>query len=375
MVVRLCTFAEPWGEDFFFVPQSRILVPGANLNSAFFARGRSAAVRWAVVFAVSFGGLPLAALPVFAQEKAKEEVPDSPAQVLVKQARVKIAEGQLDAAVQLCDQALALEANQPGAIVTKGMVHSAKRQFTEALAEYEKVSSLPGREPVKLLAKADAFTQKSRTLLQKGEALIHGNELLASKVSGYDKTKIMKQSDHTVDNIIAAVTHFAPPDVARQMLLRLSEYMVFDALIGNTDRHHENWGFRFKLTQLAGSYPLSIAPSFDHASSLGRECLDERCEKILRENKVAEYVRAGRGGVYWQASDAKGASPLKLVELASAKYPKFFAPALDKLCKLNEDDAWQIISRIPAHRASDVSKQLAHAIVCFSLTELRRLRT
>ena len=128
-------------------------------------------MRWAVVFAVSFGGLPLAALPVTAQEKAKEEIPDSPARVLVKQARVKIAEGQLDAAVQLADQALALEANQPGAIVTKGMVLQAKRQFTEAMAEYEKVSALPGREPATLLAKADAFTQKSRTLLQKGEAL------------------------------------------------------------------------------------------------------------------------------------------------------------------------------------------------------------
>ena len=63
------------------------------MNSAFFGRCRSAAVRWAVVFAVSFGGLPLAALPVIAQEKAKEEIPDSPARVLVKQARVKIAEG------------------------------------------------------------------------------------------------------------------------------------------------------------------------------------------------------------------------------------------------------------------------------------------
>lgn len=211
--------------------------------------------------------------------------------------------------------------------------------------------------------------------LETGEALIHGNELLATGVYGYDKTKIMRQSNHTVDNIVASVMHFARPDIARQMLLRLSEYMVFDALIGNTDRHHENWGFRFRLGHAEGEFPLSIAPSFDHASSLGRECLDERCNKILRENRVADYVRAGRGGVYWQATDAKGASPLKLVELASAKYPKYFAPALDKLCKLNEDNAWQIISRIPAHRASDVSKQFAHAIICFSLTELRRLRT
>ena len=123
--------------------------------------------------AVSWGGLSLTAHPIAAQEKekAKEEIPETPAQLLVKQARVKIDEGQFDAAIPLADQALALVANQPGAIVTKGMVLSAKRQFTEALAEYEKVTALPGREPATLLAKADAFTQRSHTLLAKGDAL------------------------------------------------------------------------------------------------------------------------------------------------------------------------------------------------------------
>jgi len=209
----------------------------------------------------------------------------------------------------------------------------------------------------------------------KGEALIHGNEILAVHVAHYDKTKIAKQSDHTVDNIISAVNRLFPHGGGQLILKQLAEYMVFDALIGNTDRHHENWGFRFRLESGNSSFPLTVAPSYDHASSLGRECLDDRCERILREKRVAEYVKGGRGGVYWQATDTKGANPLELVKLASAKYPKYFAPALEKLCKLNEDDAWQTINRIPAHRASDVSRQLAHAIVCFSLTELRRLQS
>ena len=89
--------------------------------------------------------------------------------------------------------------------------------------------------------------------------------------------------------------------------------------------------------------------------------------------KRVDRLRAAHGGVYWLATDAKGASPLKLVELASAKYPKYFAPALSKICRLTEGDAWQAICRVPATHASEVSKQFAHAIVCFSLNELKRL--
>ena len=208
-----------------------------------------------------------------------------------------------------------------------------------------------------------------------GEALIHGNEVLAVHVEHYDKTKIAKQSDHTVDNIIAAVSRLFPHGLDPSILKQLAEYMVFDALIGNTDRHHENWGMRFRLEANSDAFPLTVAPSYDHASSLGRECLDERCERILREKRVPAYVSGGRGGVYWQATDTRGANPLELVRLASAKYPRYFAPALEKICKLNEDDAWRIISRIPDQIASGISKQLAHAIVCFSLSELKRLQS
>ena len=44
-------------------------------------------------------------------------------------------------------------------------------------------------------------------------------------------------------------------------------YLVLDAVIGNTDRHHENWGLLLRRTETG--WKGQVAPSFDHASSLG----------------------------------------------------------------------------------------------------------
>ena len=210
---------------------------------------------------------------------------------------------------------------------------------------------------------------------QIGEALVHGNEVLAVNIKGYDKAKIAKQSDHTVHNIVGAISRLFPGGLAEPLLMRLAEYMVFDALIGNTDRHHENWGLNLRLGKDPRAFVMGVAPSFDHASALGRECLDERAAKLLDEGRVPQYVNAGRGGVYWEPLGNKGANPLALVKLAAGRYPTYFAPALAKVCKLTEDDARQMISRIPKNLASDVSKRLALAILVYSLSELKRIQT
>ncbi len=206
-----------------------------------------------------------------------------------------------------------------------------------------------------------------------GDALIHGNEVMAAYTAGYDRTKKLKQSDHTIANIIAAITALFTPDFADDALNQLAEYMVFDALIANTDRHHENWGLRYRKNLALTSPLLTIAPSFDHASSLGRELRDEARDQFLREDQIAKYVGKGRGGVYWSQTNSKGANPLELVKLAVAADERDFGPALRKICALTEDAAWSIINQIPCERASDVAKQFAHAMICFSLAELKKL--
>jgi hypothetical protein len=46
-------------------------------------------------------------------------------------------------------------------------------------------------------------------------------------------------------------------------------YLMLDALIGNTDRHHENWGARVLAGLGNGRRMAVLAPTYDHASSEG----------------------------------------------------------------------------------------------------------
>src|SRR5208337_1188487 len=45
----------------------------------------------------------------------------------------------------------------------------------------------------------------SLSFIGEDESLVHGNEILAGQIFGYDRQKKLRQSDHTFDNIVAAV--------------------------------------------------------------------------------------------------------------------------------------------------------------------------
>jgi len=56
-----------------------------------------------------------------------------------------------------------------------------------------------------------------------------------------------------------------------------------------------NWGILQKQTE-SGVTGI-VAPSFDHASSLGRELLDDRRQRLLSERQVGKYSEKARGGI------------------------------------------------------------------------------
>lgn len=196
-----------------------------------------------------------------------------------------------------------------------------------------------------------------------GEALIHGNEIMAWTVTGYDKTKTFRQSDHTIENIQAAIRALFGQDEtgAEGILTDLAGYMVLDALISNTDRHHENWGLRLRVE--AQSQVLRVAPSFDHASSLGRELRDERRAELLSANRIAWYLGKGKGGIFRDPDQRHGENPLRLVQVAARAYPSFFRPALERVDALNPESITRILAALPQQRASALAKQFAQSMI------------
>lgn len=213
-----------------------------------------------------------------------------------------------------------------------------------------------------------------RSFLKKDEILVHGNELLAGAIKGYDKDKQRGQADHHFRNIVTTIERWFPQDKVREReSLRIVGYLVFDALVGNTDRHHENWGVVLKPvlqpTAQDGAEPMvrfqvTLAPTFDHGSSLGRELLDDRARQMLADPQgMNRYLRKATGGIFEHEQASKGLSPIALVELIAASYPELVMPWRNRIAALPDDFAVPLLAGVPASCMSEASRDFVLAFL------------
>lgn len=228
---------------------------------------------------------------------------------------------------------------------------------------------------VELAEFADKLGSASRSFVRRKEGwnLVHGDELLAGHVIGYDREKTFRQSSHSISNIVQAISAVFPDKGAREVqLTQFAGLMVLDALIGNTDRHHQNWGILRRVAP-DGTIEQLLAPSFDHASALGRNVSAEERKRRLKEKTVLAYVRRGKGGIFWKSSENKGANPLALVELATQNWPVYFRPWLSRVQLLAESDFRAIVERIPDRWMDSSQKMFCLALLCSTCSELKKL--
>jgi hypothetical protein len=206
--------------------------------------------------------------------------------------------------------------------------------------------------------------------------LYHGNQVLAGKVLTYDPARRFRHHDHTLVNIFLALERmFLSPDSAERVKTSFAGYLVLDALIGNTDRHHENWGILRR--QVGGRWRGHLAPTFDHASSLGRELRDigegKTRTAILGQGRIRAYAEKAPGAIFWATTDKRGLSPLELVRRATARYPAIFRPALARLARLDNTKLGAILAQVPEDWMTPVAREFAATLVDYNLTQLRIL--
>jgi hypothetical protein len=163
----------------------------------------------------------------------------------------------------------------------------------------------------------------SRDLVGSEESreLILGNNLLVEADPTYPQVDRYHVAEHTIDRVFTAVggdyiglPRSCPIDPAIASPLDLFVgYLLLDALIGNTDRHHENWAVLLLDPNGEGRRAV-LCPTFDHASSLGYLLTDGEREKRLATRDqgytVSAYVRKGRSALYRTRDDDKPMSPL-----------------------------------------------------------------
>ncbi|WP_052550507.1 HipA domain-containing protein [Enhygromyxa salina] len=197
-----------------------------------------------------------------------------------------------------------------------------------------------------------------------GGDLIHGNELLWQMDSGYPREKIWRVSAHTVENVVHVLSSpslEAPASTVQQLGMTAAQvfvgYLALDALIGNGDRHHENWGL------LRFGDRVALAPTYDHASSLGRELRDEKRRASLVGHRVTSYAQRARSALYGSSSDSRPLSTHAAFWQASARVEGSRAAWVARVAGITPHALDQIIQRIPSGRISQEGRQFARRLM------------
>lgn len=193
-------------------------------------------------------------------------------------------------------------------------------------------------------------------------SLVHGNELLQEVDSSYPVAQLRGVSKHTVSAVLERLEPMQPP-VDNSELPSAADwfvgYLLLDAVIANSDRHHENWG----VLQQTSTDVRRLAPSYDHASSLGRELRDERRRERLAtrdpRHTVDFYIGRARSAIFHDVAAKKPLHPTEAFLLAKQYRARAGQAWLARLDDLSDNTFEDIVARLPDTIMSELSRRFA----------------
>lgn len=223
----------------------------------------------------------------------------------------------------------------------------------------------------------------SPSFLPNGGSLILGNEILGPMVPDYPQFQAFNVSQHTLDIVLTAISNsgvnlpldWIPPEGIQTAVATFVGYLLLDAWIGNSDRHHENWGFiETAPTSGIAQARRHLAPTYDHASSLGRELLDRKRQEKLNNRSVSAYATKCRSALYAQLGDKKALTPLDAFRVVAQSYPQAANVWLERLARVSLTDTLALFNRIPRQCISDIAIAFAQQILEINQRRLLFLR-
>lgn len=200
----------------------------------------------------------------------------------------------------------------------------------------------------------------SERFLSRDEQLLHGNELMLEADPAYPAHQLRRVKQHRVDAVLGCLAGMdgpgGEPDGARAAFVG---YLTLDAWILNVDRHHQNWA-----AIRGASGRLRLAPSYDHASSLGRELPAARHRERLttRDTRadLAAYIRKAKGGWFM---DGEAIHPVAAWVQAGQILPGAAGEWRERLAGVSVADMERALGESPAGWMPDDSANFVRALL------------
>ena len=215
----------------------------------------------------------------------------------------------------------------------------------------------------------------SKSMFKPGhEELIEGGKYLQAFDNTFDPANMQLRKMYSFQLIESALKFFGYEKNIKDII----EILVFDALIGNSDRHQENWAFITELSLISSSlknfedllkekkfdsFPLffrnlikrkmlnkdatelnatakkmklhfnnnvRFSSIYDSGSSLGRELVEHKVESMLKNSQELEaYINRGESEIHWNSDKPKF---FKMIEnIKQSQYAPELNSILDRL--------------------------------------------
>lgn len=232
-------------------------------------------------------------------------------------------------------------------------------------AEIASLLGLP-HAPYELAVWRDMHGVITPTFVPEDARLVLGNEIMARIVKGYEQTATYNAREHTLSTVLTIMSlpklglpldYDAPAPILRPVDVFLG-YLLLDALVSNQDRHHENWA----VISWSGR-GITLAPTYDHASSLGRNELDDNRLRRLttrdRGDSVEAFCERARSAFYPRAPGAKPLTTFNAFAEGAAGHAEAAKYWLQRLGDMSLVQCEAILANVPESEMSQTASRFA----------------
>jgi len=169
---------------------------------------------------------------------------------------------------------------------------------------------------------------------QPEERFVPGGDIMVSVIPSYDRKKGLQHNFTIVQHYLDFLEKSRKVDMAEWQIY-WCDMLLFDALIGNTDRHQDNWGLLWQTTN--NKLKVRIAPVFDNGTSLGYEILERNMDDFYKPDRMRSYINKGRHHIRCQLHDKEPAQHIELLEFLAKKHPAIANRIKNKLNAFDMD--------------------------------------
>lgn len=222
-------------------------------------------------------------------------------------------------------------------------------------------------------ASYNSQTNQSAALIEwyltENQNSISGGDYCQQYIPNFDRKKGEQHNFETLEQIFSELSK-------NSLTIRdtwkdyWAKTLTFDALIGNTDRHQDNWCIIVERDVKNKTDPyMSFAPVFDNGTSMGHEILNERFSVFDDPAHLEKYVQKGTHHMKWKLIDSSKAGHLELLKNIANMYPETRQVMIDCLKAVNYESfsailhelvSFKVPNRLTEARANFMLKLIDH---------------